>query len=45
MHDGKGNWLVAFFDLKENSFEWKYETLTDDGEWKSISEISAKRKV
>ncbi|SHH08977.1 hypothetical protein [Flagellimonas flava] len=44
MHDGSGTWLVTFFNIKKNSFDWKYEVLKEDGGWKSISEISAKRK-
>ena len=45
MHDGTGKWQVTFFDITETSFEWKYEILNEDGSWKSISEISAKRKT
>ena len=44
MHDGTGKWQVTFFDITKNSFEWKYEIRTKSGDWKSISEISAKRK-
>lgn len=45
MHDGTGKWLVTFYDIKQNSFEWKYEVLTKNGDWKSISKISAVRKL
>ena len=45
MHDGTGNWQVTFFDIKENSFEWKYDVLTESREWEPISKISAKRKL
>ncbi len=44
MHDGTGKWLVTFYDIKENSFQWKYEILTDSGQWKPISKITAKRR-
>lgn len=44
MHDGSGKWLVTFFDIHKDSFEWKYEILTEVEEWKPISKISAKRK-
>jgi len=44
MHDGTGKWLVTFYDIQENSFQWKYEILSDNGEWEPISKISAKRK-
>jgi len=44
MHDGTGKWLVTFFEIKENSFEWKYEVLNENNEWKSISKISAVRQ-
>ncbi len=43
MHDRSGKWLVTFFDIKKNSFQWKYEVFTEEGTWKSISEISAVR--
>ena len=45
MHDGSGKWLVTFFDIQKESFEWKYEVIAEDGSRKSISEISAKRKL
>lgn len=44
MHDGSGKWLVTFFDIKQDTFEWKYEILTETGNWKAISRISARRK-
>jgi len=44
MHDGSGSWHVIFFDISENSFEWKYEVFTSKQEWVPISRISAKRR-
>ena len=43
MHDGTGKWLVTFFNISKQSFEWKYEVLSADGHWEAISTISAKR--
>lgn len=45
MHDGTGKWLVTFYNIKKNSFQWKYEILAETGQWKSISEINAVRKI
>lgn len=41
MSDGTGKWLVTFYDITEDSFEWKYEVLNKEGIWTPISEISA----
>lgn len=43
MHDGSGKWLATFFNITTNTFEWKYEVLADDNQWKAISKIHAKR--
>lgn len=45
MHDGTGKWLVTFYDIQENSFEWRYDVKTNSGGWEPISEISAKRMI
>jgi hypothetical protein len=43
MHDGTGEWLVTFYDIKPNSFEWRYDIPDSKGGWRPISFISAKR--
>ncbi|MEO9966883.1 MAG: hypothetical protein ABJF11_13890 [Reichenbachiella sp.] len=43
MHDGTGQWLVTFYDIGEQSFEWKYELIDEQGHRKTISRISAQR--
>ncbi|MEQ9424726.1 MAG: hypothetical protein RJQ09_09935 [Cyclobacteriaceae bacterium] len=45
MHDGRGTWLVSFFNIAKDAFDWKYEIKKADGTWGKISEISAVRKV
>ncbi len=45
MHDGTEKWLVTFYDMQKNSFNWKYEIPAENGDWVSISEINAVRVV
>ncbi|MEP5611369.1 MAG: hypothetical protein ABJP45_03935 [Cyclobacteriaceae bacterium] len=45
MHDGTGTWLVTFYDITKDSFEWKYEVLRSKGVWSPISTISATRRL
>lgn len=43
MSDHTKTWRVTFYDIQEKQFHWKYETLTKEKKWLTISKITAKR--
>ncbi len=45
MHDGTDTWMVTFYEIKTNSFKWKYEVIDSIGNRKVISRISAQREA
>ena len=43
MHDGTGNWVIKFYNIKEDSFDWVWDFKQEDGTMKTMSKIKAVR--
>lgn len=43
LHDGTGEWLIIFFNIRDNSFDWKWDFLQEDGSMKTMSKIYGTR--
>ena len=43
MHDGSGNWMITFYNITENTFDWNYEVKQEDGSMQVQSKIKGSR--
>ncbi|QSE97009.1 hypothetical protein [Fulvivirga lutea] len=43
LHDGSGKWEILFYNIKENSFDWKWDFKQEDGSMKTMMKMKAYR--
>ncbi|WP_298899094.1 hypothetical protein [uncultured Psychroserpens sp.] len=43
--DTTKTWQITFHNITNDSFQWKYDIVTEEGNWKTLSEISAKKTI
>lgn len=44
LYDDTGKWLITFYNITENSFDWKWDFKQDNGTMKTMSKMKAIRK-
>lgn len=44
LYDETENWLITFYNITENSFDWKWDFKQADGSMKTMSKMKATRK-
>ncbi|WP_299337050.1 hypothetical protein [uncultured Psychroserpens sp.] len=45
MHDGTRQWVIVFYNITKDTFDWKWDYLQADGTMKTVSKIKAKRNT
>ncbi|WP_417881866.1 hypothetical protein [Xanthomarina gelatinilytica] len=44
LYDDTENWLITFYNITKNSFDWKWDFKQEDGTMKTMSKMKAVRK-